>query len=237
MNRRRVLAALGAVILVLVLIPTVRFGRMYYHLSHPVPMHLTLPAGDVAADTSNGAKLLAESLHADHDALMTSFQSQEKLSWCGVASGVTVLGAKGEPESQDAFFTPEARAVRSWYKTTFGGMTLADFAAMMRAHGAAAAVHYASEETADSFRAALSANLADPTDWLVVNYHRPEVGEKGGGHISPIAAYDPTADMALLLDVSAYKYPPHWVPAGKLFDAMNTTDSDNHRSRGWVDLR
>lgn len=214
-----------------------RLGRAYYRLSHPRPMHLSLPSGEVAAGSAAGAHLLAESLHADQPGLAASFQPQEKLSWCGVASAVTVLGARGQHMSEEEFFTPKTEAVRSWWKTTFGGMTLGDLAGMLAAHGAKTTVHYASDETVDSFRAALTANLAKKGDWLVVNYGRAQLGEKGGGHISPIAAYDPSADMALLLDVADYKYPPHWVGVAKLFAAMDTPDSESHRSRGWVEVR
>lgn len=229
--------AAGAVAAVAVAIFAARLGWAYYRISHPHPMHLSLPAGEIAAGSPAGTHLLADSLRADQPGLVASFQSQEKLSWCGVASAVTVLDARGGHLSQDGFFTPKADAVRSWWKTTFGGMTLADLAGMLAAHGATATVHYASDESVASFRAALAANLARQGDWIVVNYNRAKLGEKGGGHISPIAAYDPSADMALLLDVAAYKYPPHWVAVAKLFAAMDTRDSESHRTRGWLDVR
>ena len=38
-----------------------------------------------------------------------------------------------------------------------------------------------------------------------------------------------------MLDVSRYKYPPVWVEAAALFDAMNTPDSDNaDKTRGYL---
>ena len=37
------------------------------------------------------------------------------------------------------------------------------------------------------------------------------VGQKGGGHWSPIAAYNETADMALMLD-TARRYGHYWAP-------------------------
>ena len=237
MIARRVLFAVAGVAALAVALFAARFGWMYYRVSHPQPMHSALPAGEVAADSAQGARLLAESLHADQAGLMASFQSQEKLSWCGVASAVTVLGARGDRISQDDFFTPRTDAVRSWWRTTFGGMTLAALGGMLAAHGATTRVHYASDETLDSFRAALARNLAEQGDWIVVNYGRAKLGEKGGGHISPIAAYEPKSDMALLLDVAGYKYPPHWIAIAKLFVAMNTPDSESHRSRGWLEVK
>jgi hypothetical protein len=61
------------------------------------------------------------------------------------------------------------------------------------------------------------------------------VGQERGGHISPLGAYDDKADRFLILDVARYKYPPVWVAASDLFDAMNTPDSDNdNKTRGYV---
>ena len=40
--------------------------------------------------------------------------------------------------------------------------------------------------------------------------------------------------MFLLLDVSRYKYPPVWVKAATMFDAMNTLDSTSQKTRGYI---
>jgi Phytochelatin synthase len=42
----------------------------------------------------------------------------------------------------------------------------------------------------------------------------------------------------LILDVPRYKYPPVWVTASKLFDAMDAPDRGNqNRTRGYVLVR
>ena len=48
---------------------------------------------------------------------------------------------------------------------------------------------------------------------MLVNYLRSAIGQKTGGHISPLAAYNQETDSFLILDVSRYKYPPIWVKA------------------------
>ena len=64
---------------------------------------------------------------------------------------------------------------------------------------------------------------------------RKAIGEQIGGHISPLAAYDSKADRFLILDVARYKYPPVWVKAADIFDAMNTPDAQNgDKTRGFV---
>ncbi len=70
---------------------------------------------------------------------------------------------------------------------------------------------------------------------MIINYLRKAIGQERGGHISPLAAYDAETDQFLILDVSRYKYPPVWVTAPDLFNAMNTVNSDNHDlTRGYV---
>ena len=80
-----------------------------------------------------------------------------------------------------------------------------------------------------------SAALGDEDRFVLVNYLRSAIGQEKGGHISPLAAYDADTDRFLILDVCRYKYPPVWVEAAALFEAMNTPDADNDdRSRGYM---
>ena len=60
---------------------------------------------------------------------------------------------------------------------------------------------------------------------------RPRV-QVGSGHMSVLGAYEDGSDQVLILDVARYKYPPHWVPAAALFDAMRALAGST--SRGWV---
>jgi hypothetical protein len=94
---------------------------------------------------------------------------------------------------------------------------------------------HAAASNATRFRAAaLAAFSATPPAMVGINFFRTPLGELGGGHMSPLAAYEPRTDRFLLLDVSRYKYPPVWVTTAVLFAAMNTLDADADASRGWV---
>ena len=90
--------------------------------------------------------------------------------------------------------------------------------------------------SAAALRARVVAALgADRASHVLANFYRPDVGEVGGGHWSPLVAYDPETDLALLLDVARYKYPPAWVPLADLAAAMVAPDPDNagaDKSRG-----
>jgi hypothetical protein len=77
-------------------------------------------------------------------------------------------------------------------------------------------------------------NLADPDDFLLVNYERGVLGQGSVGHISPLAAYDLETDRVLIMDTASYKYPPTWVPLPMLYEAMKTTDTATGRLRGYV---
>jgi len=99
----------------------------------------------------------------------------------------------------------------------------------------AARAWHAADGDLDAFRAAARDYLAAKDHFVIVNYLRKAIGQQTGGHISPLAAYDAKVDRFLILDVARYKYPPVWVKASDLFDAMNTTDAVNdNKTRGYV---
>lgn len=58
--------------------------------------------------------------------------------------------------------------------------------------------------------------------------------QTGTGHFSPIGGYHAGRDMALILDVARFKYPPHWVPLTLLWEAMDRVDDATGHRRGYV---
>lgn len=187
---------------------------------------------------------------ADFWPLIASFVSEDKETFCGVASSVMVLNALRVPApiapnwypnnywNQDNIFTlPVLRGVESVQMIEEEGLTLEQVAAMLRASGAKAEATFASDSTLDKFRKDAIAALHDPDAFLVVNVGREALGQgtvENGGHISPIAAYNAEADRFLMLDVARYKYQPSWIPAERLFHAMDTLDTTSGKSRGYV---
>ena len=71
---------------------------------------------------------------------------------------------------------------------------------------------------------------------MLINFSRETMSDdgQGGGHFSPLAAYDEETDSFLVVDVARYKYPPFWVDADLLWQAMATTDAVSDRHRGYV---
>ena len=62
-----------------------------------------------------------------------------------------------------------------------------------------------------------------------MNYYRPALGQDGGGHISPLGAYDEESDSFLILDVNPNGHSWVWAPAAALFQAMRTRDTVENR--------
>ena len=67
--------------------------------------------------------------------------------------------------------------------------------------------------------------LSDNNSRLLINYERHGLGQVGGGHFSPIGAYDNITDSFLIMDVAKYKYPPVWAPAHLLYTSLSTIDN------------
>jgi hypothetical protein len=197
----------------------------------------SLPAPLLSHSSNKGAARLKRSTAiADYSTLAGSFQAQELASYCGVASSVAVLGAFGGTTSQSDFFTKEASKVRSRLQVTFGGMTLAELAGLLRSYSLSVEVRHADEFDVSEFRRVVKTNLSSANDYLLVNYQREVLGQGRAGHISPLSAYDEATDSVLIMDTAAHKYPPTWVPLESLYAAMRTGDSSSGKLRGFLEV-
>ena len=214
------------------------FAGLVWWMLQPRPQNLTLPEALIAISTPQGRALVRTAEYrADLPLLESTWEAQKLVSYCGVASGVAVLNALGDSRTQDTFFTPAASHVRSRLAVTFGGMSRADLAGLLEAHGLEVDVVHGSESSIEAFRAAVQVNLSDPADFMLVNYQRAVLGQGQVGHISPLGAYDSASDRVLILDTAAYKYPHTWVPLDTLYDAMATVDPASGRSRGYLSVK
>jgi hypothetical protein len=208
-------------------------------------------AGPIPLPAPRGQRLLERSgQRADYAPLAQEFVTQANLAYCGVASIVMVLNSLAVPApaadgygsyrfwtQENVFDAAAARAVITPATVTRQGMTLQELADLLQVHGLSVRRLHGDSLSLRGFRSLLRGSLAEPADRLLVNYHRGAVGQEGGGHISPLAAYDAATDRALILDVARYRYPAVWVPAEDLWRAMRTHDSTSGRSRGLVLIR
>ncbi|MEO6410577.1 MAG: phytochelatin synthase family protein [Burkholderiaceae bacterium] len=110
------------------------------------------------------------------------------------------------------------------------GYQLRQFDELLRANGLATQLVVVDERRTDAaIRFELVANLARPGDYVIVNYRREAVGQKGGGHISPLGAYDAPSDSFLVLDVNPAAAGWMWIPAATLIKGMRTFDTVENR--------
>lgn len=206
-----------------------------------------LPPEQVAFAGPEGRRLFREALAEGHMegwfALAEQFHTQSEPAFCGLGTLVVAL---------NALAIDPGRAWKGpwrWYgeemldccvsletvKRT--GLTLDQVACLARCNGARATVTRASDTDVAAFRKMLDDITADPAAGvLAVGYSRRLLGQTGDGHYSPIGGYHAARDLALVLDVARFKYPPHWVPVPTLFTAMRAVDPDTGRARGWLHL-
>ena len=110
------------------------------------------------------------------------------------------------------------------------GLQLRQLAQALSAHELEVRVRVVDDETNDDvIKRELAKNLAAPGDYVLVNYYRKTLGQKGGGHISPLGAYDETSDSFLIMDVNPNRAPWVWVNAADLINAMRTFDTVENR--------
>ena len=89
----------------------------------------------------------------------------------------------------------------------------------------------------NDIRQELAGNLQRPSDYVIVNYRRDALGQRGGGHISPLGAYDVASDSFLVLDVNPAAAGWVWIPTALLVKAMRTFDTVENRGYIIVESR
>ena len=223
---------------------------------------LPLPFEFIALNSTAGFELLvdAATLRTSYMQAINHFVSQQDGGSCFRASATIVLNAMSmhgvEPPVQPGtFWRPETPGY--WVQDNVVNNTCATSnctgpyphcigASLKQASRALActgvnvtALHArdASLATAADFATLLEANLGTEGSHVVINFiGTPMDGLDHGGHYSPVVAYHPTRGMALVLDVSRYKYPPWWVPIATLWKGIDSLDSKGTR-RGLMVVR
>jgi hypothetical protein len=129
------------------------------------------------------------------------------------------------------FGSPDAQGNRD------GGLQLRQLHRVLLAYGLESELHVVDDLVEDdAVRSLLRRNLGRAGDYVVVNYSRQALGQAGGGHISPLAAYDTVSDSFLVLDVNANEGKTWvWVAAPDLVAAMRT--KDRVENRGYLLVR
>ena len=67
----------------------------------------------------------------------------------------------------------------------------------------------------------------------IINFHRGPLWGSGHGHFSPILGYLEAEDLVFVGDVNG-DFQPFLVPTARLYEAMDTIDSDGNLKRGML---
>jgi len=213
----------------------------------------TVPDSLIAFNSSEGEAMLFKSTttRTVFMQIIKNLETQKTQSLCGAATAVSILNSIGGGKipgidkvidpwfhpfgffTQDAIFTPCVADVIPLPTVMFMGMTMEELTGMFACFSVTTRATHAADATADEFAAAAYDALRSGNH-VAINFLRTGIDQAGGGHWSPLGAYDVEANMFLLLDVSRYKYPPVWVHAHDLYNAMNTVDSTSGKTRGWI---
>jgi hypothetical protein len=137
---------------------------------------------------------------------------------------VTDKGPKTRAEILGAPMTVNGKRVRDF------GMQVRQLDALFRANGLHTRLVIVDDQKPEAeIRADLIENLKHRGDYVVVSYRRRDAGQPGGGHISPLAAYDRESDSFLILDVNPDVSGWAWMPTANLVRGMRTFDTVENR--------
>lgn len=206
---------------------------------------LPVPARAVELNSTEGFAILVRSQYRSYRAVASHFTTQDTQSLCGIASAVAVLNGMNVPPPVDPVYEPYAYWTQSDLASNeclaaihdpAHGSTRAQLAAMLSCLVRVQDVP--APASVGELRQIVAGALADSAkEHLIVNFDRADLdAEAGGGHFSPVVAYDAQEDLALLMDVARYKYPPMWFPLQDLWRSTLRVDSSSNQSRGFLVL-
>ncbi|MCE5318957.1 MAG: phytochelatin synthase family protein [Parachlamydia sp.] len=197
-------------------------------------------------DSSEGLhRLQSSEAKANLWKLLRYYESQIRPAYCSVASSVmalNVLSVAPPPSkylgryrmfTQEEFFSEEVAGVIDPEAVKERGMALDELANVLETFPIHVTKFEAQELSEQEIRSSMISALQQSNQCVLALYQRRELEQDGGGHWSPVAAYDAASDSFLILDVARYKYPPVWIDATHFIQAMQTSNIYG-RSRGYL---
>jgi hypothetical protein len=176
----------------------------------------------VLRSTSQQPRLLEQAWRLPAAKTYAPLLSQSALSICGPTSAANVFRSIGDDRGKNPFrpFGLRAMSLDQLAEESAELLPPAWRVSVVRLPNV--------EALRDELRAS-----NQPTHRYIANFSRKPIFGHGGGHHSPLGGYLEAEDLAFVLDVNA-SYGPWLVGAEVLFDALNTTDRGDGRTRGLV---
>lgn len=177
---------------------------------------LPLPADMIALNSSDGTLLMK-----NPQTLTTTFwngflhlETQKTQTYCSIATSVTILNALASGVApvdpvydpypywtQDNYFSDCTNKVVSSSVIHTMGATLDQFGDMLSCYSVNVKVFKANQTTVDDFRKYVKQSMM-VGDHVAINFNRLELSESGGGHYSPVMAYNEEKDVVLITGAS-----------------------------------
>lgn len=184
--------------------------------------------------SSDGEKLFLRSYHKSYDLLNSHFQSQEQISYCGIACVSTLLNyfLPSEKWNQSNIYSNIAR------DHMLNGITLSKLSYVIEMCGLSSRIEYCHDETIEEqFRE----DLKQEKSFIIVNYWRQSKEKDNDyvhryGHFSLIGGYNPITDDVLILDTNSKRFPHHWLLLKQLIRMMCTYDRMSLMPRGYLNV-
>ena len=215
---------------------------------------LPLPPPYIALNSTAGFNLLADPTTLKASYLQTSIHltTQEDGGSCFRASATTVLnalsmhgiaapvdkgplGLLGNYWTQDNVVASPCAVGNCSYPHCIGATLEEAARALSCVDGVRVQPIHARDTlltSAADLSALLKLELSTAGRHIIANFIGNAMDLNHHGHFSPTVAYHPGRDMALVLDVSRYKYSPWWVPVSLLYKGLDTTDTGAKKQRG-----
>lgn len=152
--------------------------------------------------------------------LISYFQTQSEPAYCGLASLSMVLNLNSLSIDPGRKWKGPWR----WFDESMleccepleivkdKGITFGKVVCLAHSSGAKVQAFRTTQSTIDDFRSYVLRCSTSDNCHMISTYHRGVFKQTGTGHFSPIGGYNAERDMALILEVARFKYPPHWIP-------------------------
>jgi hypothetical protein len=142
--------------------------------------------------------------------------------------------------TQDSFFNADTDSIKTRLQV-YGqpmpdsglpdyGLQLRQLYLMLLAHGLEVQVRVVDDDRPSSaIVRELIDTLREADHYILVNFSRQALDQPGGGHFSPLAAYDRASHSFLIMDTVPLTSDWFWVSAERLVAAMRTFDTRENR--------
>src|SRR5688572_6129139 len=157
------------------------------------------------------------------------YEYQTNPSFCGPTSAANMMQSQGVDTDQRRVIG--GSGVRPIFGILPRGVSLNTEAELVRA-ASGQPVTVLRDLTLDEFRRHI-ARSNDTNVRYIINFHRAPLWGSGHGHFSPILGYLEAEDLVFVGDVNR-DFQPFLVPASRLYEAMDTLDSDGNLKRGML---